>query len=241
MVTEVENGLELLMPHPDNFFIGTTESTSTLQTDSTETSQVINKSKTPLDKIILVESNNSQKGPDDAILKGEPDEVSDPKEAGLDQNSTKCNENKILQSGLSHENENQSNNINKHADSATCNVYNGERITNLETFDDKNMKTMQMFGHGDSNNDGRSSDNEEELDNDDSDEEDFAENLRGGVFTQEHGIMSHTFEITVDMGAEERGLKVTDDNADIVQDVREKYKLIKSKYLSYVKRWIQVT
>lgn len=62
----------------------------------------------------------------------------------------------------------------------------------------------------------------------------------GNNFTQELGLFSRQMALTIDLGTDETRVPETEDNRDIIQGVREQYKLIKHKYLNKVKKFIQV-
>lgn len=62
----------------------------------------------------------------------------------------------------------------------------------------------------------------------------------GSSFTQEHGLFSHKFSLTINVGAKQSGVFETEDNVAIIQDVQDQYRLIKTRFLPKVKKWLQV-
>lgn len=78
-----------------------------------------------------------------------------------------------------------------------------------------------------------------ENDTDDEDDDDFENVEFHAGFTQNYGLGSRNYEISVTVGGEDR-LRETEDNKYIIQSLRDQYRLVKTKYLATIKRWLQV-
>ena len=78
---------------------------------------------------------------------------------------------------------------------------------------------------------------EEESDDSDDDFDDLDENV---AFTQAYGLGSRNYQISVTVGGKYNRVEETDDNKDIIQTLKDQYRLAK-KYLISVKSWLQVS
>ena len=75
-------------------------------------------------------------------------------------------------------------------------------------------------------------------DNDD-DDDDFEEIGAHADLRQAYGLVSQDYQISVTIGGDDR-LKETEDNKYIIQSLKDQYRLVKTKYLGVIKKWIQV-
>jgi len=183
-VTEIENGIILLMPKPDEFFIPLNE-----QDKNGESEQSTNSSHKHIETEAINYSRvESEKNNDQSV------------------NSPKS--------------EDQTNGDN--TDSS-----NQEDRSPIE-----NSLTTGVNENGQAC----------EEDNSDAENDDFAENGEdvGDSFTQDHGLFSHKFSLTITVGGKQSGVQETEDNEAIIQGVQDQYRLIKSRFLPKVKKWLQV-
>ena len=58
-------------------------------------------------------------------------------------------------------------------------------------------------------------------------------------FTQAYGLGTRDYQLSVTVGGSENSIKKTDDNKDIIQTLKDQYRLVKRKYLDYIKKWLQ--
>ena len=103
----------------------------------------------------------------------------------------------------------------------------------------ENAETTKMCDKTESAEDGlksHSEEEEEESEESDSDFEDVDDHSR---LAQAYGLGSRNYQISVTVGNEDR-LQETEDNKDIIHTLKDQYRLVKTKYLGQVKKWLQV-
>jgi len=197
-VTEVENGLELLLPKPDQFFIPVENQQEVISSSQAMMSSANTKTNCEIKDPCIVCSENSD------TLRDIP--------------STSCS------SCTSQE----------HAFTTSLNP----NSLNIDSAEGKLFSNISNLMATTSNKINDSQESES-----DSDEE-FEEinSHHHDDFTQQHGMFNHNFSLTVRVGGEssEPTMRENEDNADIIDNVRGQYRVIKNKYLHRVKKWLKV-
>ncbi|XP_052772419.1 UV-stimulated scaffold protein A-like [Mya arenaria] len=214
-VTEVENGLELLMPTPDQFFIPVAMETSSEQE---VTSSITSSSNNQ--KVISSESNSLENSfkLSSQTLSNAPSNEDSQKSKLCDQKSD-CDGENVGEDFLQ----------------SLCKC--GSKIDHIEEFSvisqgrDISKKTCKHCQDEPIKTVGNS-EYEKESDNEDTADSDG--------FSQQHGLFNHNFSLTINVGGvSEPRVEETEDNKDIIEDVRGKYRLIKNRFLPKVKKWVE--
>lgn len=188
-LTEIENGLQLLMPKPDDFFIpltGKMGASGTHTVTSSMTSSSDNKSD-------MISADDRLKLCEKSKVKEDTDEVND---------KLANEKGDIYAVNLPH------------------NVTNNSGTT---TVDGQNTLENNIESESES----------------DSEFEDVHSG-QNHAFTQEYGQFDRKFALTIKVCQPATSLQETEDNEDLIQGVRDQYRLIKTKYLPAVKKWLQV-
>lgn len=79
--------------------------------------------------------------------------------------------------------------------------------------------------------------NSEEDDSDESDS-DYEPVWDHSGLRQAYGLGSRNYQISVTVGGKDR-LRETEDNKDIIQSLKDQYRLVKTKYLGEIKKWLK--
>ena len=102
----------------------------------------------------------------------------------------------------------------------------------------ENAETTKMCDKTENAEDGLKSHSEEEEESEESDS-DFEDVDDHSRLAQAYGLGSRNYQISVTVGNEDR-LQETEDNKDIIHTLKDQYRLVKTKYLGQVKKWLQV-
>lgn len=219
-ITEVENGLQLLMPRPDDFFIsldrdvGTSSDLTSVASTLTSASSVTSIGSSKDNKRVTFIHNQST----EITCESEVDEI-------------KCKHKEVFVQDASH-----------YTSPSNVIIDSGDIDSGIHTESaiipdiHKDISKDDIVPNTPGTAGSFAEDAFYDKDNDDFEEINDAEN----VFAQEHGLFDRKFAMTVKVGQAGPSLQETEDNRDLIQGVRDQYRLIKTKYLSAVKRWIQV-
>lgn len=257
---EIENCIQLLMPHPDTFFIPEPEKPDL-------TMGLLNKTD---EQMGAIESSENKRR-----LKTDSDYLLDNTGVVGKCDKCKCNTSQALKdddnvqmttSGTSDQVEDTIKKVcscDKHSStmlgehdpcaSENANIENSKRPgdcqeqTPLESSAIINQKSENVSGENnvrtqqsDYNGIGCSDmgADAEEDGNDDEDDDDFQEVGAHAELRQAYGLGSRDYQISVTIGGDDR-LKETEDNTYIIQSLKDQYRLVKNKYLGVIKKCIK--
>lgn len=222
-ITEVVNGLQLLMPRPDDFFIS-------LNDDVATSSEFTSAASTMTSASSVMSSDSSKDDATNRVSSSQNStEITDKSEIDRIKCTGKHKEN--FEHAASHY-ASPSSAVKDSVDIDSGNHTDSAIIPDIhKDISKEDIKPITSDAEG-----SFAADAFYDKDDDEFEEVNDAEN----IFTQEHGLFDRKFAMTVKVGQTELSLQETDDNRDLIQGVRDQYRLIKTKYLSAVKRWIQV-
>ncbi|CAC5393518.1 UVSSA [Mytilus coruscus] len=219
-ITEAKTGFQLILPSPDDFFIETGENdTSSIKKSGVENSKTETCSVTDgessaclvVDKVTTTTKNDLTS----CSNSNQPEcEMKDSSDLEINNVSTCKNDNDNISGKLTSNNE-----------SENC-------CDDLPTGDKTNSSFIK--GSNSVNNESESDENCSGNEVDDDCESDEEENV-----LQEHGLHSFKYNLSIDMTPGVVSLQETDDNKDLLQTLKDHYRLIVTKYKPTVNKWIQ--
>lgn len=189
----------------------------------------------------------------DELNKGEENKINLKSEI----DSKFCSSDQNVQITSSHHDENETQNICNRLNKGgnLTNVIKGDNIKNVIKGDNlENVTKGDNLKNSNSNQDKTYCDNtntscsqlnvtasEDEIDSDEeseSDDEDAPEETENML--QEHGLGNIKYNLSIDVTPGVVSLQETEDNKDIIQTLKDQYRLIVTKYKPTVNKWIQV-
>ena len=262
---EIENCIQLLMPHPDTFFIPEPENPDLTTGPLNKTDKQIgtiesseNTGRLKTDNESLLDNNGvvMDLGKCDNCKCNTSQAFKDNDYAGMKTSGTSDHLEDTIKSVCSCDR--HSSTVQGKADpgsSENANIKNGKRVgehreqTPLENSAIINEKSENVTAENyvrtqlsDNNEIGCSymgADAKEDDDDDDDDDDDFQEVGAHAELRQAYGLGSRDYQISVTIGGDDR-LKETEDNTYIIQNLKDQYRLVKNKYLGVIKKWIKV-
>ncbi|KAL4232287.1 hypothetical protein ACF0H5_009858 [Mactra antiquata] len=218
-LTVVENGIQLLLPHPDDFCIP--------MNDEPGTSEILNKCKSCNN--IVTDSNITSLNGKYELNSVNKSVAGFCKSCDSRTIEDEFHSKKHKQCSIESEKEYPQSST---SDTKLCDQGYSQEVNQ----NDSHMDTVN--GNNEETNDEEGSD--EMSDVEDEDGHDDMEGVDESGMNKEHGYLDPTFSLTISVGPVSNNLEETEDNTDLIQGVREQYRLIKTKFMPMVKKWIQV-
>lgn len=244
-ITEAKTGFQLVLPAPDDFFI---DSAETSKNGSDETKQSV--SHDPIQpcgspSCLTVNKDNENLALDTTCNSGTSGndelttiDVGCKSQENLcvekvEKDRTTCsdtsnNENKCIELDNSSKGNIPGTSLDKGESSSSCSM---TKDTNNEMANNRSDSCENFNQNGELNSGSDADDSDEYEDEDESDDEDVL---------HKHGLGNVKYNLSIDVTPGVVSLKETEDNKDILQTLKDHYRLIVSKYKPTVNKWIQV-